>query len=214
VCCDHTLPAGAAPGALWCAGGDTDSVAEFRGSADQPDGPDWPGRDVPKGLGDSRPNRADVEPRSRAGYAAELEQKAVSGWDASASRDADGHDRASEQVRRFQPGRAGLADISPGEAAAYIDARRDDRPWLAVAAGCSQDVQRLFAALDQGGGHGHIRHEGSVTEEMNRRRVAYLEDPAEPDPARRALDPMCSAIRTCTMRHPAFHLSGRIRASG
>ena len=171
---------------MWCAGGDTDSVAEFRGSADEPDGPDRPGRDIPKGVGDSRTTRVDVEPRSRAGYAAELEQKAESGWDASGSRDADGHDRASGQVRRFQPGRAGLADISPGEAAAYIDARRDDRPWLAVAAGCSQDVQRLFAALDQGGGHGHIRHEGSVTEEMNRRRVAYLEDPAEPDPARRA----------------------------
>lgn len=79
-----------------------------------------------------------------------------------------------------------MADISPQDAAAYIDARRDDRPWLAAAAGCRPEVQRVFAALDQGCGHGHIRHEGSVTEEMNRRRVAYLEDPAQPDPARRA----------------------------
>jgi hypothetical protein len=46
-------------------------------------------------------------------------------------------------------------------------------------------VQRLFAALDQGGGHAHIRHEGWVTEEMNRCRAAYLEDPAQLDPAKR-----------------------------
>jgi hypothetical protein len=46
-------------------------------------------------------------------------------------------------------------------------------------------VQRLFAALDQGGGHAHIRHEGWVTEEMNRLRVARLADPAQLDPAKR-----------------------------
>jgi hypothetical protein len=113
------------------AGGDTDSVAEFRGSADEPDGPDRPGRDVPEAVGDSRPTRADVEPRSRAGYAAELEQKAVSGWDASGSRDADRHDRASEQVRRFQPGRAGLADISPAFAEAF--ARGVEHPRVRAA---------------------------------------------------------------------------------
>ena len=58
--------------------------------------------------------------------------------------------------------------------------------WLAAARDRSPEVQRLFAALDQGGGHGHIRHEGWVTEEMSRRRVAYLEDPAQLDPAKRA----------------------------
>jgi hypothetical protein len=52
--------------------------------------------------------------------------------------------------------------------------------------GCSPEVQRIFAALDQGGGHGHIRHEGWVTEELNERRVAYLEDPAQADLAKRA----------------------------
>jgi hypothetical protein len=46
-------------------------------------------------------------------------------------------------------------------------------------------VQRLFAALDQGHGHAHIRHEGWVTEEMNEHRVRNLEDPAQLDPARR-----------------------------
>jgi hypothetical protein len=69
---------------------------------------------------------------------------------------------------------------------AYIDAHCGDRPWLAAARGCSPEVQRIFAALDQGGGHAHIRHEGWVTEEMNQRRVAYLEDPAQRDPAKRA----------------------------
>ena len=168
------------------AGGDTDEVAKFRGNADEPDRPDPASRDTPEPVGDSRSARARVEPRSRAEYAADLEQRAVSGWEASGSRDADVREPPSEQVRWFEPERAGLADISPQEAAAYIDGRRDGRPWLTVAAGCPPEVQRLFAALDQGGGHGHIRHEGWITEEMNRRRVAYLEDPTEPDPARRA----------------------------
>src|SRR6266516_1568994 len=150
------------------AGGDTDEVAKFRGNADEPDRPDPASRDTPEPVGDSRSARARVEPRSRAEYAADLEQRALSGWEASGSRDADVREPPSEQVRWFEPERAGLADISPQEAAAYIDGRRDGRPWLTVAAGCPPEVQRLFAALDQGGGHGHIRHEGWITEEMNR----------------------------------------------
>ena len=168
------------------AGGDTDGVAEFRGNADEPDRPDRPGRDGPEAVSDSQQARARVEPRSQAEYAADLEQRAVSGWDGSGSRDTDGRDPPSEAVRQFAPGRAGLPDISPRDAAAYIDSHRRDRPWLAIASGCPAEVQRLFAALDQGGGHGHIRHEGWVTEEMNRRRVACLEDPAQPDPAARS----------------------------
>jgi hypothetical protein len=46
-------------------------------------------------------------------------------------------------------------------------------------------VQRVIVALDQGGGHAHIRHEGWVTEEMNERRVKNLEDPAQLDPDKR-----------------------------
>lgn len=46
-------------------------------------------------------------------------------------------------------------------------------------------MQRIFAALDQGHGHAHIRHEGWVTEEMNERRVRSLEDPAQLDPTKR-----------------------------
>jgi hypothetical protein len=160
-------------------------VAEFRGNADEPDRPDRPGQDVPEAAGDRGTARTSIEPRSRAECTADLEQQAVSGWEASGSRDADDRDPPFEAIRRLDLGRAGLADISPQDAAAYIDARRGDRPWLAAASGCRPEVQRVFAALDQGGGHGHIRHEGWVTEEMNRRRVAYLEDPAQPDPVRR-----------------------------
>jgi hypothetical protein len=91
-----------------------------------------------------------------------------------------------EAVGRFEPRRAGLPEVSAGDAAAYLDARQAERPWLAAARDRSPEVQRLFAALDQGGGHAHIRHEGWVTEDMSRRRVAYLEDPAQLDPAKRA----------------------------
>ena len=73
-----------------------------------------------------------------------------------------------EAVGRFEPRRAGLPEVSAGDAAAYLDARQAERPWLAAARDRSPEVQRLFAALDQGGGHAHIRHEGWVTEEMSR----------------------------------------------
>src|SRR6266480_3103025 len=59
------------------AGGDTDEVAEFRGNADEPDRPDPASRDTPEPVGDSRSARARVEPRSRAEYAADLEQRAL-----------------------------------------------------------------------------------------------------------------------------------------
>jgi hypothetical protein len=91
-----------------------------------------------------------------------------------------------EAVGRFEPRRAGLPEASARDAAAYLDARQAERPWLAAARDRSPEVQRLFAALDQGGGHAHIRHEGWVTEEMNELRVRCLQDPAQLDPAKRA----------------------------
>jgi hypothetical protein len=90
-----------------------------------------------------------------------------------------------EAVGRFEPRRAGLPEVSAGDAAAYLDARQAERPWLAAARDRSPEVQRLFAALDQGGGHAHIRHEGWVTEEMNELRLRCLQDPAQLDPAKR-----------------------------
>jgi hypothetical protein len=106
------------------------------------------------------------------------------GWIGPGSSDRPGV--SVEIVKGFEPRRAGLPDISVKDAMAYLDRHQVERPWLSVARGCSPEVQRIFAALDQGGGHAHIRHEGWVTEEMNQRRVAYLEDPAQLDPAKRA----------------------------
>jgi len=164
-------------------------VGELRGGADDPDYGDRPERHHPRAP-DADAAQVRVELQSRAEYAADLEQRAVSGWDQRPFGSSAGDHRSDssaeplEPVRRFEPGRAHLPD--PGDAVAYLDARRGERPWLAAAPDCQPEVQRLFAALDQGGGHAHIRHEGWVTEEMNRRRVAYLEDPAQLDPAKRA----------------------------
>ena len=120
-----------------------------------------------------------MEPRSRGEYAAELEKRV-----------GDGRVELSflpggDVLQRFQPQQAGLPEMTARDAAAYLDARHGERPWLATARGCPPEVQRIFAALDQGGGHAHIRHEGWVTEEMNERRLRCLEDPAQLDATKR-----------------------------
>jgi hypothetical protein len=108
-----------------------------------------------------------VEPRSRADYAVELERHVA--------------------LVTFEPRRAGLPEVNIKDATAYLDKHHAERPWLSVARDCPPEVQRIFAGLDQGGGHAHIRHEGWVTEEMNERRLRSLEDPAQLDPAKRAI---------------------------
>ena len=90
-----------------------------------------------------------------------------------------------EVVRRFEP-RHGRTPGLQRQGRGVLHGPPQRGPWLAAARDCPPEVQRVFAALDQGGGHAHIRHEGWVTEEMNERRVAYLEDPAQLDPAKRA----------------------------
>jgi hypothetical protein len=92
-----------------------------------------------------------------------------------------------EELARFDLKRAGLPDMSSDAAAKYIDGHRDSRPWLAAADGASPETRRIIAAMDDAGGHGPIRHEGWVSEEANRRRVRYLEDPAQLDPVKRSL---------------------------
>jgi len=82
------------------------------------------------------------------------------------------------------------------------------RAGTRTARDCRPEVQRLFAALDQGGGHAHIRHEGWVTEEMNRRRVAYLEDPAQLDPAKRAAG--IDGLSSFEKLHRCWKISSRI----
>jgi hypothetical protein len=136
------------------------------------------------------PARQAIEPRTRAQYRADLMQYSASGWERLSFRNRmdeplDGRTVPGEVVRRFEPARAGLPEISARDACAYIETHQAERPWLAAARGCSPEVQRVFAALDQGSGHGHIRHEGWVTEYMNERRAAYQEDPAQLNPAKR-----------------------------
>lgn len=112
---------------------------------------------------------------------ADLRQAVEAGWDRhlrfSAPRD---------ELARFEPGLAGLPEVSVEEAGRYIKRHRDERPWLQVVEDASPEVQRIFAAADMGGVHGHIRHEGWVSEEANMRRATFLEDPAQLDPGKRA----------------------------
>jgi hypothetical protein len=95
-------------------------------------------------------------------------------------------DRIPESLARFEPRRAGLPDVSKDEANHYIETQRSDRPWLNSARHASPEVQQVFAALDQGNGHGHIRHEGWLTPEKSQLRVQYMQDPAQLDPVKRA----------------------------
>ena len=146
------------------------SVDELRGDPDEPESGDDLGRDAPAAAhGDTEAVRECPEPRSRTEYAADLERQVV-------ERDA---------LLRFEPRNAGLPEVSTTDGMAYLEKHHAERPWLAVARDCQPEVQRVFAALDQGGGHAHIRHEGWATEEMNERRLRFLEDPAQLDPARR-----------------------------
>jgi hypothetical protein len=92
-----------------------------------------------------------------------------------------------DELGRFDLKRAGLPDMSIEAAAKYVDEHRNARPWLAMTDGASPEARRIIAALDAAGGHAHIRHEGWVSEDANRRRVACHEDPAQLDPAKKSL---------------------------
>ena len=70
---------------------------------------------------------------------------------------------------------------------AYIAAHQDSRPWLAPAANCEPMVQSVYASIDLSDGHGHIRHGAMGADELQARRVAFNEDPAQRDPEKRAL---------------------------
>jgi len=139
-------------------------VAEIRNGPEEPDRENRPETTTPSD--DAGAARERVEPRSRTEYAADLERQVA--------------------LVTFEPRRAGLPEVSITDATAYLDKHHMERPWLSVARDCPPEVQRIFAALDQGGGHAHIRHEGWVTEQMNELRVRNLEDPAQLDPAKRA----------------------------
>jgi hypothetical protein len=203
-------------------------MGELQGAADEPEHSDQPGSHITRSRDEPSGSRAPVEQRSRSECAADLEQQVVSGWKprlfisqvAAVVPSVDGGtadhaaDRAASPdpllnaVRRLDLSRAGLPDISARDGAAYLNARESERPWLAVVRDCSPEVQRVFAALDQGGSHGHIRHEGWVSEEMNQRRVAFLEDPAQLDPAKRAAG--IDGLRPGEQPHRCRQMAARI----
>ena len=144
-----------------------------------------------------------VETRGRGEVYADTRQSVESGWERDRQFDAP---RA--ELARFRPERAGLPETSLEEAARYLDQHRTERPWLEAAQRASPESRRILAAVDQGAGHGHIRHEGWVTEEAGMRRAAYLEDPAQLDAAKklRGID----GLKPDDKRHICADLATRI----
>ncbi|MEV5960593.1 hypothetical protein AB0L70_02440 [Kribbella sp. NPDC051952] len=72
-------------------------------------------------------------------------------------------------------------------AVAYIAAAKEARPWLVPAASCDPVVQNVYASVDLGDGHGHIRHGPMGDDALYARRVAFNEDPAQTDPVKRSM---------------------------
>jgi hypothetical protein len=182
-------------------------MAELRGGREEPDGDDLSARRLPADADDAAAEiRPRHEPSTRAEYAEVARQNSEP-----ADKEQEDADQATEPsntsaLERFEPRRAGLPEVSRADAAAYIEEHQSDRPWLAKARDCSPEAQRVIAALDQGRGHAHIRHEGWVTEEMNERRVQNLEDPAQLDPDKRGSDGLAAG----DLRHRCGDTSSRI----
>jgi hypothetical protein len=145
------------------------------------DAPDVP-RETPETEKAEESLRAEVleDPERRREESAEARQRAEGNWDERPFK----VDR--EELGRFDLKRAGLPDMSIESAAKYIEEHRAARPWLAMTDRACPEARRIIAAMDAAGIHPQIRHEGWVSEEANRRRVAYLEDPAQLDPDKRS----------------------------
>ena len=148
---------------------------------------DIPGPDAPsepalvEGPAD-RPQPLSLDESRSTGEAyAELRQRVEGEWEPRP------FEAPRSELGRFDPERAGLPPTSVDAAAKYVAEHRTARPWLTMADTASPEALRIIAALDAGGGHGHIRHEGWVTEEASMRRAAYREDPAQLDPEKRSL---------------------------
>lgn len=141
-------------------------------------------------------------PDSRAEASAELRQRVDGDWKPGR------FDAPRDELARFDPERAGLPTASVDSAAEYLAKNREARPWLAAADAASPEARRVIAAIDAGDGHGHIRHEGWITEEANRRRVAYLEDPAQLDPAKQKLG--VDGLRSDDQAHRCGSIASRV----
>ncbi|MFG1907161.1 hypothetical protein [Kribbella sp. NPDC048928] len=96
---------------------------------------------------------------------------------------------AEPEVSNAHPGERTEASDRPSldvrTGVAYIAANKDTRPWLAPAADCEPIVQSVYASIDQSEGHGHIRHGAMGSDDLQARRVAFNEDPAQTDPVKR-----------------------------
>lgn len=147
--------------------------------------------------------RVAVETRTRGEAHADLRQAAESGWERGREFGAP-----AGELAVFRSGRAGLPEVSYREAGRYVERHRGGRPWLEAAERASPEALRIIVAADQGGGHGHIRHEGWVTEEASMRRVAYLEDPAQLDPGKRRAG--IDGLRPRGRHHGCADMSSRI----
>jgi hypothetical protein len=144
-----------------------------------------------------------AETRSRGEVYADTRQHCESGWERQRLFDAP-----RDELARFRTGKAGLPQVSPEQADRHIEQQRSARPWLGAAERASPESRRIMAAIDQGTGHGHIRHEGWVTEEANMRRAAYLEDPAQLDMTKRLRG--IDGLKPDDKRHRCADLATRI----
>jgi hypothetical protein len=167
------------------------------------DAPDVP-REIPETENATESPRGQVldDPDRRREESAEARQRAEGNWDERPFK----VDR--EELGRFDLKRAGLPDMSIDAAAKYVEEHRASRPWLAMTDRASPEARRIIAAMDAAGGHAHIRHEGWVTEEANRRRVTCREDPAQLDPDKRSLS--IDGLRPSDKRHRCADIATRI----
>ena len=158
--------------------------------------------DVPREMVEPQRGQVLDDPEKRREESAESRQQADGDWERGPFK------APREELARFDLKRAGLPDMTIESAAKYIDEHRDSRPWLAMADRASPEARRIIAALDAAGGHAHIRHEGWVSEEANRRRVAYREDPAQLHPEKRSLG--IDGLRPNDDRHRSGDAATRI----
>jgi hypothetical protein len=170
--------------------------------------PDVPRPEMPRELAladglAERPQRLPQDELAARGEAyANQRQRVDGGWEPRR------FEAPRAELGRFDPERAALPPMSLEAAADYVAQHRAARPWLTAADAASPEARRILAALDAGGAHAHIRHEGGVTEGANMRRAAYLEDPAQLDPEKRHLG--IDGLRQNEQRHRCADTSTRI----
>jgi hypothetical protein len=158
--------------------------------------------DEPRETVESPQGQVLDDPERRREESAESQQRVEGDWDERPFK----ADRA--ELARFDLKRAGLPDMSIESANKYIDEHRDSRPWLAMTDHASPEARRIIAAMDLAGVHPHIRHEGWVTEEANRRRVTHREDPAQLNQEKQALS--IDGLRPNDKRHRCADIATRI----